>query len=185
MLYPAPHLFTDETGQTLGYKERVIFPLSVSPQQAGKPVSLAPEDRLRGLRKIVRAGGRDALNSLSRPGNSVHNADLSAAEARVPKQVTAAQAGLTARRVTTGAKPQVTVDLAAPPGQPVELFVEGPTPKWALPIPKPAKSAPNGQRQFSFDLDGMPPGVDPKSPVDLTFTVVTGDRAVEVKSRLD
>jgi hypothetical protein len=31
----------------------------------------------------------------------------------------------------------------------------------------------------------MPPGVDAKSPVDLTFTVVTGDRAVEVKSRLD
>jgi hypothetical protein len=31
----------------------------------------------------------------------------------------------------------------------------------------------------------MPPGVDPKSQVDLTYTVVTGDRAVEVKSRLD
>jgi hypothetical protein len=31
----------------------------------------------------------------------------------------------------------------------------------------------------------MPPGVDPNSQVDLTYTVVTGDRAVEVKSRLD
>jgi hypothetical protein len=31
----------------------------------------------------------------------------------------------------------------------------------------------------------MPPGIDPKSQVDLTYTVVTGDRAVEVKSRLD
>jgi hypothetical protein len=31
----------------------------------------------------------------------------------------------------------------------------------------------------------MPPGVDPKSQVDLTYTVVTRDRAVEVKSRLD
>src|SRR6476619_7930657 len=40
VLYPAPHLFTDETGQTLGYKERVIFPVVVSPQQAGKPVRL-------------------------------------------------------------------------------------------------------------------------------------------------
>jgi len=119
------------------------------------------------------------------PGNSAHNADLSAAEARVPKQVTPAQAGLAARRVNAGSKPQVTVDLAAPPGQPVELFVEGPTPNWALPIPKSAKSGADGRAKFSFDLDGMPPGFDPKSQVDLTYTVVTGDRAVEVKSRLD
>ena len=40
VLYPAPHLFTDETGQSLGYKERVILPLVVSPQQPGKPVRL-------------------------------------------------------------------------------------------------------------------------------------------------
>ena len=58
----------------------------------------------------------------------------------MPKQVTAAQAGLTARRVNDGPKPLVTVDLGAPAGQPVELFVEGPTPQWALPIPKPVAS---------------------------------------------
>ena len=74
---------------------------------------------------------------------------------------------------------------AAPAGKPVELFVEGPTPQWALPIPKPAKSAPPGRAQFSFELDGLPSGVDPKSPTDLIFTVVTGDRAVEVKTHLD
>ena len=79
----------------------------------------------------------------------------------------------------------MTVDLAAPLGQPVQLFVEGPTPNWALPIPKPVKPSADGRAQFNFDLDGMPPGVDPKSQVDLTYTVVTGDRAVEVKSRLD
>src|SRR5262249_3515978 len=41
VLYPAPHLFTDETGQSLGYKDTVIFPVVVSPQQAGKPVRLS------------------------------------------------------------------------------------------------------------------------------------------------
>jgi DsbC/DsbD-like thiol-disulfide interchange protein len=131
----------------------------------------------------VPAEGRAEL--VLSPGNSAHNTDLSAAEARVPKRVTPAQAGLTARRVNAGSKPQVTVDLAAPPGQPVDLFVEGPTPNWSLPIPKSGKSGLDGRAKFSFDLDGMPPGVDPKSQVDLTYTVVTGDRAVEVKSRLD
>src|SRR5262245_53653162 len=184
VLYPAPHLFTDETGQTLGYKERVIFPLVVSPQQAGKPVRLRLKIDYAVCEKLcVPAEGRAELSI--GPGNSAYNSELAAAEARVPKPATAAQAGLTARRVTTGTKPLVTVDVAAPAGQHVELFVEGPTNQWALPIPKLVKPAPPGRAQFNFELDGSPPGVDRKSPLDLTFTVVTGERAVEVKTRLD
>src|SRR6185312_6389523 len=30
VLYHAPHLFTDETGQSLGYKDTVIFPVVIS-----------------------------------------------------------------------------------------------------------------------------------------------------------
>jgi DsbC/DsbD-like thiol-disulfide interchange protein len=184
VLYPAPHLFTDETGQSLGYKERVILPLVVLPQQPGKPVRLRLKIDYAVCEKLcVPAEGRAELTL--GPGNSAHNSELSAAEGRVPKQLTATQAGLTARRVTTAAKPLVAVDLAAPAGQPVGLFVEGPTPQWALPIPKPVKTAPAGRAQFSFELDGLPPGVDPKSQFDLTFTVVTGERAVEVKTHLD
>ena len=56
VLYPAPHLFTDETGQSLGYKERVILPLGDFAAAAGQAGSPAPENRLRGLRKIVRSG---------------------------------------------------------------------------------------------------------------------------------
>jgi hypothetical protein len=63
--------------------------------------------------------------------------------------------------------------------------VEGPTSEWALPIPKPAQGAPVGHRHFGFELDGLPPGVDPKGHFELTFTVVEGDRAIEVKTHLD
>jgi DsbC/DsbD-like thiol-disulfide interchange protein len=184
VLYPAPHVFNDETGQTLGYKERVIFPIVVSPRQPGKAVRLRLKIDYAVCEKLcVPAEGRAELTIGI--GNSVHNSELNAAEARVPKQVTPAQAGLTTRRVTTGAKQMVAVDLAAPTDQPIELFVEGPTSRWALPIPKPVKPAPVGRAQFSFELDGVPPGIDPKSPFDLTFTAVTGERAVEVKTRLD
>ena len=65
------------------------------------------------------------------------------------------------------------------------MFVEGPTPEWALPIPKPAPGAPPGHAHFGFELDGLPPGVDPKGPFELTFTIVQGDRATEVKTHLD
>lgn len=181
--FPAPHLFSDETGQSLGYKNAVIFPILISPQQPGKPVRLRLKIDYAVCEKLCTpAEGRAELTI--GPGNSAHNSELTAAEARVPTQVSAAQAGLTARRVN-GSKPSVAVDFAAPAGQPVELFVEGPTPQWALPIPKPTKATPAGRAELSFELDGLPPGIDPTGQFDLTFTVVTGERAVEVKTHLD
>lgn len=184
VLYPAPHLFTDETGQSLGYKDRIIFPLVISPQQPGKPVRLRLKADYAVCEKLcVPAEGRAELTLT--PGASSQDPALAAAEARVPKQVTAAQLGLTVRRTNNGTKPLVAVDLGAPAGNPIDLFVEGPTPQWALPIPKRSQTAPAGRAQFSFELDGLPPGVDPKGQVDLTFTVVTGERAVEVKTHLD
>jgi DsbC/DsbD-like thiol-disulfide interchange protein len=184
VLFPAPHLFTDETGKTLGYKDNVIFPLAISPEEPGKPVRLRVKIDYAVCEKLcVPAEGSADL--VLGAGNSDQDAALAAAEARVPKQVTAAQLGLTVRRVNDGPKPLVSVDLGAPTGKPVDLFVEGPTAEWALPIPKPAQAAPPGRAQFSFELDGLPPGVDPKNQVDLTFTVVTGERSVEVKSHLD
>ena len=184
VLYPAPHLFTDETGQSLGYKDRIIFPLVISPQQPGKPVRLRLKADYAVCEKLcVPAEGRAELTLT--PGDSSQDSALAAAEARVPKQVTAAQLGLTVRRTNDGTKPLVAVDLGAPAGNPIDLFVEGPTPQWALPIPKRSQTAPAGRAQFSFELDGLPPGVDPKGQVDLTLTVVTGERAVEVKTHLD
>ena len=184
VLYPAPHRFTDETGQSLGYKDKVIFPLAISPQQPGKPVRLLLKADYAVCEKLcIPAEGRVEL--LLATGDSAQNSALTAGEARVPTPSTAAQAGLTAQRVKNDAKPAVAVDLAAPAGRPVELFVEGPTPQWALPIPKPSQSSQAGRVQFRFELDGLPPGVNPKGPVDLIFTVVSGDRAVEVKTHLD
>jgi DsbC/DsbD-like thiol-disulfide interchange protein len=184
VLFPVPHLFTDETGHSLGYKNNIIFPLMIAPQQSGKPVRLRMKIEYAVCEKLcVPAEGSAELTLGS--GASARNTDLIAAEAHVPRTVPAAQIGLTAKRVTSAAKPMVAVDLAAPAGQTVELFVEGPTPDWALPIPTPVQGAPTGRARFTFELDGLPPGVDPKGNVDLTFTVVTGERALEVKTHLD
>ena len=38
--WPAPHRFSDDGGITIGYKDNVIFPLRLVPQDAGKPVRL-------------------------------------------------------------------------------------------------------------------------------------------------
>jgi DsbC/DsbD-like thiol-disulfide interchange protein len=185
VLYPAPHAFTDETGTTIGYKGGVIFPLRVFARQKGKPVTLRAKIDYAVCEKLCVPV--EAKLELTLAGtDAADNAALAAAEARVPRPVSAAEAGLTARRANDDKrKPLVFVDLAAPTGQSVELFVEGPTAEWALPIPKPAQGAPAGHRHFGFELDGLPPGVNPKGPFELTFTIVKEGGAAEVKTHLD
>jgi len=185
VLYPAPHAFTDEVGTTIGYKGNVILPLRVFPRQMDKPVTLRAKIDYAVCDRLCVPVEAHLELTLS-GGGGTDNPALAAAEARVPKPVSAAEAGLTARRANDDKlKPLVFVDLAAPTGQTVELLVEGPTPEWALPIPKPAQGAPPGHQHFVFELDGLPPGVDPKGPFELTFTIIQGDRATEVKSHLD
>lgn len=184
VLYPAPHRFTDDAGNSLGYKDAVTFPLQVTAKQPDKPVTLQLKLDYAVCEKLcVPAEGVAALTLASGP--SAQDAILAAAEVRVPKPRSAEQSELTVRRVNNAAKPLVMVDLKAAAGTPVQLFVEGPTAEWALPIPKPAPGAPEGHRQFGFELDGLPPGVDPKGQFDLTFTVVEGEQAYEIKTHLD
>ena len=184
VLYPAPHLLLNEAGQSLVYENAVVFPIAVTPKQAGKPVRLRLKLDYAVCEKLCVPAEASAELALG-AGASAFDQALKAAEARVPRPTPAADVGLTVRRVNDAPKPLVAVDFKAPTDKPVQLFVEGPTPEWALPIPTPAQGAPAGHRQFGFELDGLPPGVSPKGNFELTFTIVEGDRALEVKSYLD
>lgn len=181
--YPAPQAQDDGGGgHSLGYTDAVIFPVTVTPRDPGKPVVLRVKLDYAVCEKMcVPALGKAELAIL--PGISTLDAALTAAETRVPQPKDAAALDLKARRVTEGTKPLVMLDLAAPAG--TQVFVEGPTPEWALPLPQPAQGAPAGRQHFSFELDGLPAGVDPKGSFPLTYTVVTPTQAYEITSRLD
>jgi hypothetical protein len=64
----------------------------------------------------------------------------------------------------------------------VDLFVEGPTQRWALPLPEMLDQS-GPVRRFKLDLDGVPRGEDPLTQP-LTFTLVSGNRAIEVQRPL-
>ena len=182
--YPAPHLYTDETGNTLGYKNHVIFPVRVTPKEPGKPVALHVKiDYAICAKLCVPARGQAEL-TLS-PGTSANEAALAAAEARVPKPVAPATLGLTLKRVSEDGKPAVAVDVKAAKDAPLQVFAEGPTAEWALPVPKETVGTPSGTRRFTFALDGLPPDVKPTAPAELTFTVLEGGKAYETKAHLD
>ncbi len=182
--FPAPHLFTDETGSSIGYKDGVIFPVAIVAKDPSKPVNARLKIEYAVCEKMcVPAEGKAELPL--GVGPSTQDSALTEAEAQVPKKIAATDIGLTARRVNDAAKPLVAIDVTARDNGPMQVFVEGPTAEWALPVPKPAPGAPTGHRHFAFDLDGLPPGVSPKGSFDLTFTVIEGGRAMEVTTHLD
>jgi DsbC/DsbD-like thiol-disulfide interchange protein len=45
VLYPAPRLFTDKSGHTIGYEGTLFLPIALTPKSPGEPVSLAVEAR--------------------------------------------------------------------------------------------------------------------------------------------
>ncbi|MBX9778654.1 MAG: cytochrome C biogenesis protein [Xanthobacteraceae bacterium] len=186
VLWPAPERKVDSGGTSIGYSTGVIFPLRVVPQQAGKPVALRLRLQYAICEKLcVPAEARGELTLAS--GRASQDAALAAAEGRVPKRLALGEGSELAIRTVrreqgTGNKERAVVDVIGPAG--VDLFVEGPTEQWALPVPTPVAGAPPGQRRFVFELDGAPAGESYKGAM-LTLTAVAAGRSVEVSTRLD
>lgn len=187
VLYPAPERMDDGAGQAIGYQDRVIMPLRVTPSDPAKPVLLHLKLSYAVCEKLCLPAEATAKLTLA-PGKSAQESDLKQAEARVPRPAKLGAAGPVAikavRREDGGAKPLVVVDVASPEGADADLFVEGPTEAWALPLPEPKPASAPGLKRFSFELDGLPDGADAKG-AELTFTLVAGTEAIEVKTRLD
>jgi DsbC/DsbD-like thiol-disulfide interchange protein len=189
VLWPTPHRIADGSGQSIGYAGGVVLPLQVQAKDATKPVTLRLKVDYAICEKLCVPADGSAELPLAAPGNSSSNeTPLAAAEARVPKPATVGEnAPLAVRSVheEPGTRfTRVIIDVAAPEGEPVDLFAEGPSPEWALPVPMPVAGAPPGLHRFAFDLDGLPPGANPHGAV-LTLTAGAGNSAIEVKTKLE
>jgi len=116
---------------------------------------------------------------------STEDSALFAALDTVPKPASIGDPNpLTIRDVKRDGKSSVLVDVATPDAREVSLFVEGPTPDWALPVPTLLEPSPPGVKRFSFELDGLPPGAKPEGAA-LKLTLVGGDRAYEFNINLN
>lgn len=191
VLWPAPERIDDGSGgHSIGYERDVVLPLRILANDATQPASLHVKVGYAVCGNLCIPAEADLKLMLSGEAGTEEPA-LVAAEARVPRRVSLGAGGALAvrsvRRQPGGAHERVVVEVAAPQGSPVELFVEGPTPDWALPLPEPsgpaaATAAPT--RLFAFDLDGLPPDAHAKGAA-LTFTAVSGGDAIEVATHLD
>jgi DsbC/DsbD-like thiol-disulfide interchange protein len=179
--WPAPQRLADEGGTSIGYKHDVVFPLEVVAQDAGKPVTLALGIDYGVCEKFCAPA--DGKGELTLSGQtSANDGRLAASDMLVPRPVKVGEGTPSIRAVKREGK-LITVDVAAPAGA-IDLFAEGPTQDWALPVPTPVAGAPAGQQRFTFELDGLPPNTKPDGAT-LTLTAVAGEQAIEVAYRLD
>jgi DsbC/DsbD-like thiol-disulfide interchange protein len=185
VLWPAPKKFDDGAGGvSLGYHDQIVLPLRIVAKNVDKPVTLRAEINYAVCEKLcipVEANAELAFNSVA----STEDSALFAALDTVPKPANVGDPNpLTIRDVKREGKSEVLVDVVTPDDRAVDLFVEGPTPDWGLPVPKPVEHSPPGVKRFSFQLDGVPPGVNPDGAA-LKLTLVGGDRSYEFNINLN
>lgn len=185
VMWPAPSKFDDGAGgHSIGYHDQIVLPLRIVAKAPDKPVMLRAEINYAVCEKLcipVDAKVELGFNNVA----STEDANLRAALDTVPKPAAIGDPNpLTIRDVKRDGTKNVVVDVVAPDGRNVDLYVEGPTPDWALPIPEPVKQSPPGIRRFSFELDGLPPGAKPDGAA-LKFTLIGADKAYEFNTNLE
>jgi DsbC/DsbD-like thiol-disulfide interchange protein len=185
VLWPAPTKFDDGAGgHSMGYHNQVVLPLRIVAKSTDKPVTLRADISYAVCEKLcipVQANAELAITSVA----STEDSALFAALDTVPKPANVGDPNpLTIRDVKRDGKSVVLVDVVSPDAREVSLFVEGPTPDWALPVPKLLEHSPPGVKRFTFALDGLPPGADPEGAA-LKLTLVGGDRSYEFNINLD
>lgn len=183
VLWPAPQRFSDDGINLIGYEHNVILPLRIVPENQGKAVT---------LRLILEYGiceklciPAEARVELVLSGDTgAYEVALATAEARVPKPVAIGEGKKllirSVRREVGLTAPRLIIDVAAPGASGVDLFVEGPTSDWALPLPEPI-AAPDELRRFALELTGVPSESN-RGGSALKFTAVADDEAIEVST---
>ncbi|MGE5366065.1 MAG: protein-disulfide reductase DsbD domain-containing protein [Betaproteobacteria bacterium] len=207
--WPAPERFPDGAGgNSIGYRDHVILPLHVVPMEGAKQTALRLKLEYDVCSNICIPVESNLMLNLS--GDGAEDAAIARAEIRVPRQIALGQrprteamgeragqgaaaenadqhreplAILSMHRQPGDAHDRVIVDVEAPVGAPVDLFVEGPTPDWSLPLPQQG-AAEGAVRHFEFELEGLPPDAKAEGAA-LTLTAVSGDDAIEVTAHLD
>jgi DsbC/DsbD-like thiol-disulfide interchange protein len=185
VLWPAPLKFDDGAGgHSIGYHDQIVLPLRIVAKTADKPVMLRAEINYAVCEKLcipVEAGAELGFNSVA----STEDGALFAALDTVPKPANIGDPNpLTIRDVKREGATKVVVDVVAPDTREVNLFVEGPTPDWALPTPAPVEHSPPGVKRFAFELDGLPPGAKPDGAA-LKLTLVGAEKSYEFNINLD
>ena len=157
LLFPAPVRFVDRDGDTIGYKDYVVFPIELVAKDAAKPVELELSVEYGICKDICIPVELDLALSVP-PGAAPVQAEsrLARALGRVPRPMSARAAADPAvtsiKQELTGEKPRVVIAASFPAGiKGADLFAEAPDGLW-IPLPKKTSVASDNALVFEIDL---------------------------------
>ncbi len=188
--FPAPRRITDGSGQTsIGYEERVIFPLRIFPRDASKPVALKLKLDFATCEKLCIPA--EAILSLTFGADASVEPSLIAAARQVPvPQDPAAPRALSIQgakiqrgEATDGSDNRIIVKAFAKTAGRIDLFAEGPGEEWTLALPELIENK-AGELTFAIPLKGAQLGSN-DAPPKVRLTLVGEDGAVETEIALD
>jgi DsbC/DsbD-like thiol-disulfide interchange protein len=188
VLWPAPARFEDPGGIVYGYQGSVLLPVRVRPQDPAKPVSLALMIDYGVCKDICIPAQAELSLKLPKTALPAVRSALDTAVARVPRaQPLKAEGDLSIVGIEPNkadGKPRLAVAVRAPAGSSPSLFVEPPE-NWFLLAPaQPTTNAMEpGTRTFLVEVLERP--LEASGPIELRFTLVAGDKAVETTTSLD
>lgn len=179
LLFPAPQRFKDEYGQSVGYKHRVVFPIEIELEGAGRPTNLELNIVL-GICREVCIPVMERFSLKLPPvfvATEAAKAILNAATDTVPMKAVEAQQPEIKITERAGTTPIVTISV---PSKLLikDVFIEGPD-TWFLSLPE--KLPANDTEQldiWQLPLDGTPIGKEPWGAA-MRLTMVGTDGSFE------
>jgi DsbC/DsbD-like thiol-disulfide interchange protein len=182
VLFPAPSIFREKSGTTIGYKHHVIWPLHIIAQDATKPVLLNVKLDYGICEKICIPASGIAQISLSNLKNSEYGAQIMEAEDKVPqKQALGEGKDISITKITPpiieNTRSTFIVDVTG--SQFLEILPEAKPDSWYLE----AQVLNNIGNQFKITV------FDPQvargaMPCDIKLTVMNAKNAIEVPIRM-
>jgi DsbC/DsbD-like thiol-disulfide interchange protein len=154
VLYPAPRLFVDKSGETIGYKDTVTFPVRFKAKDPSKPVDLHLSLDY-GVCKDICIPAQAELALTVPPGDRDVGADLIEAMRRVPSPPDGRREFDPALKKTvaelSAAKPRVLLEVEFPENaERKDVFVEAPGGAY---VPLPKKIADDGKGDVTYEID--------------------------------
>ncbi len=155
VLYPVPHRLVDKGGETLGYKDRVAFPVRVKASEDGRPIALAVAVEF-GICKDICIPNEVKLSLDVPPGESGELSDLAgvslAAVPRAPQAAKPEDPVLKGAHLdTSNGKPLLVIEAEFPGGSDkADVFLDAPSGAYLPPARKTSGSG--SALTFAADL---------------------------------
>lgn len=164
VLFPAPKRFTDKAGDTLGYKDAVVFPLLIEAKDPALPIDLKVGLEYGICREVCVPVESELSLDIPAGSRAPVPAQVQAALDHVPHGAGALKPNdprLVASQVKLdGPNPSIALVVECPGGAAnADAYVESPA-GYYIPLPKAGSVKPAGKDQVRFEID-LKDAVDP------------------------